>query len=96
MGRSRYQNVDVVWRYSTPDDLYFSGFANLPNQIARTLRYVPAQYLVTVFGNPNDVVLDIGKSVRACTVLGHSLILVENCWKLTASKAVGLDPILLT
>jgi hypothetical protein len=58
--------------------------ANLPNQIAGTLRYLSAQYLVSVLGDPHQVILDVAHRVPAMSVLGHPLILVENRSKLTA------------
>ena len=68
--------------------------ANLPNQIARTLRHLSAQYLVSVLGDPHQVILDVAHRVPAMSVLAHPLILVENRSKLTACKAVGWAPML--
>jgi hypothetical protein len=58
--------------------------ANLSNQIAGTLGHLPAQNLVTVLGNPHQVILDIAQRVPALSIFGHFPILVENCSKLTA------------
>jgi hypothetical protein len=74
----------VIWCHCTAYDYRFSGLANLPQQIARTLRYTSPQNLVSIFRDPHEVILDIENRVRACPVLDHSLILAGGGWKLIA------------
>ena len=62
----------------------FPRVANLPDQIAGTLRHFAAKNLVTVLGDPHQMIFDIAHCVPAMPVLGHALILVENRSKLTA------------
>ncbi len=76
--------LNMIGRYRSPNNPYFPCVTNLPNQIARTLRHLAAQNLVTIFGDPHQVILDIAHRVPALSILGHSLILVENRSKLTA------------
>ena len=91
MRRGRHEHVNVIRRYRSSHNPDLTCMANLPSQIAGTLRYLSAQYLVSVLSDPHQVILDIAHRVPAMPILGHSLILVENRSKLTACKAVGLD-----
>jgi hypothetical protein len=57
---------------------------NLPQQVARTLGYPPAQNLAPIFRDPHEVILDIENRVRARAILDHSPILAGGGWKLIA------------
>jgi hypothetical protein len=76
--------VDVIRRDGPTHDHHISRLADLPDQVARTLCYPPSQNLVTVFGDPDDVLLQIVGRVRDMLALGHSSILEETSWTLTA------------
>ena len=91
MSGGGHQHVNVIGRYGSADNHDFPRVAYLPNQIAGTLRNFTAQNLVTVLGDPHQVILDVAHRVPAMSVLAHPLILVENRSKLTACKAVGLN-----
>ena len=62
----------------------FPRLAALSDQIARPLRYPPAQYLVPLLCNPHYVILQIEDGVRTPPIFSHPLILVELRWKLIA------------
>lgn len=84
MSGCRHQHVNVIRRYRSANNHYFPRVAYLPNQIAGTLRHFSAQNLVTVLGDPHQVILDIAHRMPAMPVFGHPPILVENRSKLTA------------
>jgi hypothetical protein len=57
---------------------------DLSEQVARTLSHSSAQYLVSVLGNPYDVIFDIEHRVRAGSVLAHFPIFAAGGSKLIA------------
>ena len=84
MRRYRQQHVDVVRRHRPPHDHQLPGLATLPDQVARTFRDSPHQYLATVFCDPDHVILDVEDRVRAVPVFRHSLSVVKGDSKWTA------------
>ena len=76
--------MDMIGRQRSSHDHYLTRLASLPDQIARTLGDSPSQYLVTVFFDPDPVILYVVDRVRAMSVFRRPLILVEGGWKLTA------------
>jgi hypothetical protein len=63
----------MIRRHRSSHNDHVPGFADLPNQIARSLRYPPAQYLVTILCTPDHVVLQVEDRVRAMPVFHHPL-----------------------
>ena len=65
------QQVNVIRRYRASHNYYFACGADLAYQVARTLCYPPAQYLLPIFGAPDQVVLQVEDRVRALSVFRH-------------------------
>jgi len=62
---------------------------DLADQVARTLRYSPAHYLVTVLRAPDHVILQIENRVRAMPVFRHPLIVEAWNGPLEADRLKG-------
>ena len=65
------QQVDVIRRDSPANDRHVPRPAHLPDQVARTLRHPPVQYLVTILRAPDQVILQVVNRVRARPVFRH-------------------------
>jgi hypothetical protein len=59
-------------RYRPTHDHHFSRFTDLPDQVARTLRYPAAQNRVPILRYPYQVMLDFEDRVRASPVFHHA------------------------
>jgi hypothetical protein len=79
-----YQHMDVIRSDRSPDDTYFLSLADLPDQIAGTLRHLPPQHFVAILGDPYQVILYLPNRVPTCAILGHLLVIVAGGSKLTA------------
>src|SRR5665213_1837045 len=82
----------MIRRHGAPHHHHVPALAGLPDQVACTLRDSAAQYLVTVFGDPDHVILDVKHRVRALPVLNHPPILVERLLEAHRLKGGGLRP----
>ena len=71
---SDLQQVDVIRRHRSSYDHHIPRLADLSDQVARTLRNSPAQYLVPILRAPDYVILQIEDRVRAMPVFRHSFI----------------------
>ena len=69
-------NVYVIRGDCAPYNDHLPRFADLADQIARTLRHATAEYLISILRTPDHVILQIEDRVRAMPVLRQPLIVV--------------------
>ena len=67
--RSGDQNVDMVFAHDSPQYLNLKSLTDLANKFANSQGKVALKYLVTVFRNPHEVVLDLVLGVAATAVV---------------------------
>ena len=70
-----HQYVNVVAGYLTRQNCQFMLHRYLAYQVAHPKRYLPSQYLLAVFGDPNQMHLEIMLRVRAQYVPFHATTL---------------------
>ncbi len=58
-------------------DLDLEDFAGLPHQLPHPHRHIAAEDLITVFGNPDKVVLDVVNCVSAVSIIPSSSFLAR-------------------
>src|SRR5262249_34078311 len=81
-------------RHRASNNRHFPRHADLPQQVARPLRDVAPQDLVPILRHPDHVILQIRHRGRATPIFDHPSLRSPDVQaeKLTASKAVGLNP----
>src|ERR1700681_4028275 len=84
--------MNVIRRHRASDNRHPSRSARLAYQVAHTLRYPTPEYLLSILGAPNHVVLQVVNRVCALPVFGHPSILAGmRRLKADRLKAVGLN-----
>src|SRR5689334_22832054 len=76
--RARYQQVDMVNTDMALHDGDVSAQAQLADDFARSFSNFRSQYLVTVFGHPHEVILDVIRRVWPFAILWHSSLVCGN------------------
>ena len=71
--------MDVIRTHMPSEDFDVSAHADLPDQASRSFGYLSAQYFVSIFGHPYEMVLNIIDGVCTLPLFGH----------ITSSLAVG-------
>ena len=51
--------MDMIFTDHTPDNLYLKIRAGLSDQFSGSLRYIPLQYLVTIFRYPHKMIFNL-------------------------------------
>jgi hypothetical protein len=70
--------MDMIFGDRTFDDLYIFGFAYLSHKFSQPFRHLSVQYLLPVFGDPDQVVLEVKYRMRSCPVMLHLLIVLKS------------------
>ncbi len=86
-----HQHMHMIRAHGALHDRHLTPLADLPQHIARPYRYLATQHLVAAFRHPDHVVLDVPHTVLVLPVFDHLAIIQHGGWKLSASKAEGLD-----
>jgi hypothetical protein len=60
------------------DNLYVLGLAYLSYEIPQPLRYLSVKNLLTVFGDPDHMVLEVIYGMRSFPVILHTLMLLKS------------------
>lgn len=68
MWRNFYKHVDVIGGKYAADNFNTQLRANLFDNYANPFPYFPAQNLVAVFGNPNDMITMMKNRMTSCRV----------------------------
>ncbi len=70
---NRYQQVNVVNRYMSAQNVHFLARTGLAHQLAQTYRDLSPQHGFAILGNPDQVVLQIVDRMR-CFSIAHTCI----------------------
>jgi len=84
MGMMGYQDVNMVVRYLTRQDLNIMLHSNLAYQVAHTDGHRPYQYFLPILWYPDQMYLKIVFRVRAYSIPFHTTILHEISLRLKA------------
>ena len=66
------EDVYMIARHHTVEYLYMHFIGHLRNQSANSLLQRPPKYLVTIFGDPYQVIAMVVRRMAALTVLRHN------------------------
>lgn len=58
VGRSRNQNVDMIFADHTTQYLYLKTFTSLTNKLAHPVSYITRQHMITIFSRPNEMIFN--------------------------------------
>ena len=69
----RHKYVNMVLTDHSFDDSYFKMFTRLPNQLPDSKGYISSQHLVTIFGHPYRVLLNVKNSMAPIAIIHKHL-----------------------
>ncbi len=69
---SRYENMDMIFADYTPQNLNFKALARLANQLTHPDGKVALKDVVTVLGDPNEMVLNLKLGMTPMAVIHTS------------------------
>src|SRR5208337_1249744 len=78
VGRHGYEEMDMILGNRTLDDFHIFNLAYLSQKIPESFRYLSIQHFLSVFCNPDQVVLEVIHRMRSCPVVLHLLILLKS------------------
>src|SRR5512135_2710675 len=83
----RYIEVDMIFTNSSLENFNFVRIAHLTNQFAYPKTYFFGQHIVAIFGNPDQVNLQVMNRMRTFTIRSHGKLY---------TKSFGLKSIVFT
>jgi len=78
IGRGRDEDEPMILADDPLWDLGLDDLTGLPDQLPHTERNIPGEDLVTVLGDPDNMVLDVAYGVTAISII-HSTSIVGGC-----------------
>ena len=84
IGRSRYQNMDMVLTHNSTQYLHLKFFTRLANKLPYSQGYISLQNLVTVFCYPYKMIFNLVLSMAAMSVFHASQYIQTASLKLPA------------
>ena len=79
--------MDMILRDRTFDDLYILGFAYFPYKIPQPFRHLSVKYLLTVLGDPDQMVLEVIYGMRSGSIVLHIPMVLKS-----SPKGEGFSP----
>jgi len=87
IGRYRYEEMDMIFRNRTFYDLYIPGLAYLSYKIPQSFRHLSVQHLLSIFGNPDQVVFKVIYGMGGSSIILHIPIVLKS-----SPKGEGFSP----
>lgn len=87
VGRHGHEEMDMIFRDRAFDDLHIFCLAYLSQKITESFCHLSVKHLLSVFGNPHQVVLEVIHRARSCPVILHTLMLLKS-----SPKGEGFTP----
>ena len=87
MRRYGYEEMDMIFRNRTFYDLYILGLAYFSYKISQSFSHLSIQHLLSVLGNPNQVVLEVIYGMGSGSIILHIPILLKS-----SPKGEGFSP----
>jgi len=78
MGRYRHKDMHMVPRDMALENLYIFGLANLSHQLPHPYSNLSCQNRLAVFGDPNQVKLQIVNAMARSTIMLHTASLLKS------------------